>query len=76
MSTTPVAPAPTVVAVVAVVASGGHPPVPLGYGVGAGMRKADAPLKQQMDQALEQLHASGKYAQIAKKYFPIDLWPH
>ncbi|PFH30232.1 transporter substrate-binding domain-containing protein [Burkholderia sp. JKS000303] len=51
-------------------------PAIFGYGVGAGMRKADAPLKLQMDQALEQLHASGKYAQIAKKYFPIDLWPH
>ncbi|MBC8832080.1 transporter substrate-binding domain-containing protein, partial [Escherichia coli] len=41
-------------------------PAIFGYGVGAGMRKADAPLKQQMDSALEQLHASGKYAQIAK----------
>ncbi len=51
-------------------------PAIFGSGVGAGLRKADAPLKRQMDQALDQLHASGKYAQISKKYFPIDLWPH
>ena len=28
------------------------------------------------DTALVQLHDSGKYNDIAKKYFPIDLWPH
>nr|WP_246326939.1 transporter substrate-binding domain-containing protein [Burkholderia guangdongensis] len=51
-------------------------PVTFGTGIGAGIRKNDTALKQQIDQALVQLHASGKYAQISKKYFPIDLWPH
>lgn len=39
------------------------------------MRKSDTALKTRIDQALDQLHDSGKYAQISKKYFPIDLWP-
>jgi polar amino acid transport system substrate-binding protein len=47
-----------------------------GSGVGAGIRKNDAALKQRIDTALVQLHDSGKYNDIAKKYFPIDLWPH
>lgn len=51
-------------------------PAVFGSGVGAGMRKDDAALKQRVDAALTQLHDTGKYAQISKKYFPIDLWPH
>ncbi|MDR3389040.1 MAG: transporter substrate-binding domain-containing protein, partial [Rudaea sp.] len=51
-------------------------PAVYGSGVGAGLRKSDTALKQRIDQALTQLHDSGKYAEISKKYFPIDLWPH
>lgn len=47
-----------------------------GDGVGAGIRKSDTALKQRLDDAINALHASGKYAQIEKKYFSIDIWPH
>ncbi|MDB5993847.1 MAG: amino acid transporter substrate-binding protein [Pseudomonas sp.] len=50
-------------------------PLQYGLGVGAGLRKDDTALKARIDQALTQLHESGKYAQISQKYFPIDLWP-
>jgi polar amino acid transport system substrate-binding protein len=51
-------------------------PAVYGDGVGAGMRKSDVALKQRIDAALTTLHDSGQYAQIQKKYFPIDIWPH
>ena len=51
-------------------------PAIYGSGIGAGLRKNDATLKQRIDTALVQLHDSGKYDTIAKKYFSIDLWPH
>jgi len=51
-------------------------PAVYGHGVGAGIRKSDTTLKQRIDDALGQLHSSGKYAQIEKKYLPIDVWPH
>jgi polar amino acid transport system substrate-binding protein len=51
-------------------------PAVYGSGMGAGLRKSDTALKQRIDQALTELHDSGKYAEISKKYFPIDLWPH
>jgi polar amino acid transport system substrate-binding protein len=51
-------------------------PAIYGYGVGAGIRKSDTALKQRIDAALNQLHDSGKYQQIEKKYFSIDIWPH
>jgi polar amino acid transport system substrate-binding protein len=51
-------------------------PAIYGDGVGAGMRKSDAALKQRLDEAIVQLHDSGKYTQIEKKYFSIDIWPH
>lgn len=51
-------------------------PLQYGLGVGAGMRKGDVALKTKIDEALTQLHESGKYTQISEKYFPIDLWPH
>ncbi|MEJ5060192.1 MULTISPECIES: transporter substrate-binding domain-containing protein [unclassified Pseudomonas] len=50
-------------------------PLQYGLGVGAGLRKDDIALKTRIDQALTQLHASGKYTQISQKYFPVDLWP-
>ncbi|WP_408600838.1 transporter substrate-binding domain-containing protein [Pseudomonas sp. PLMAX] len=50
-------------------------PLQYGLGVGAGMRKSDTALKARIDQALTQLHDSGKYTQISQKYFPVDLWP-
>jgi len=51
-------------------------PAIYGDGVGAGMRKSDTALKQRLDEAIAQLHDSGKYTQIEKKYFSIDIWPH
>lgn len=50
-------------------------PAIYGDGVGAGIRKSDTALKQRIDEAINQLHASGKYTQIEKKYFSIDIWP-
>ncbi|MNK87087.1 Lysine-arginine-ornithine-binding periplasmic protein precursor [compost metagenome] len=50
-------------------------PLQYGLGVGAGLRKSDTALKARIDQALTQLHESGKYTQISQKYFPVDLWP-
>ena len=50
-------------------------PLLYGLGVGAGLRKSDVALKTRIDQALNQLHESGKYTQISRKYFPMDLWP-
>jgi arginine/ornithine transport system substrate-binding protein len=46
-----------------------------GVGAGIGLRKGDAALKQQFDEALKALIASGKYAEINKKYLPIDIKP-
>jgi polar amino acid transport system substrate-binding protein len=51
-------------------------PLLYGLGIGAGLRKSDTALKARIDQALTQLHDSGKYTQISQKYFPVDLWPH
>lgn len=51
-------------------------PLKYGLGVGAGLRKNDTALRTRIDQALTQLHDSGKYTQISEKYFPVDLWPH
>ncbi|MBK5351096.1 transporter substrate-binding domain-containing protein [Pseudomonas sp. TH41] len=50
-------------------------PLQYGLGIGAGLRKSDTALKTRIDQALTQLHDSGKYTQISEKYFPVDLWP-
>lgn len=50
-------------------------PLLYGLGVGAGLRKEDTALKARIDQALDQLHQSGKYAQISRQYFDSDLWP-
>lgn len=50
-------------------------PLQYGLGVGAGLRKDDTALKARIDEALTQLHASGKYTKISEKYFPVDLWP-
>lgn len=50
-------------------------PLQYGLGVGAGLRKSDTALKARIDQALNQIHDSGQYAQISGKYFPVDLWP-
>jgi len=50
-------------------------PLLYGLGVGAGLRKSDTALKERIDQALTQLHETGKYTQISQKYFPVDLWP-
>jgi polar amino acid transport system substrate-binding protein len=50
-------------------------PLLYGLGIGAGLRKDDTALKARIDQALTQLHDSGKYTQISEKYFPVDLWP-
>lgn len=50
-------------------------PTIFGAGAGIGLRQGDAALKQQFDDALKALIASGKYAEINKKYLPIDVKP-
>lgn len=50
-------------------------PLLCGLGVGADLRKSDVALKTRIDQALNQLHESGKYSQISRNYLPMDLWP-
>ena len=51
-------------------------PAVYGRGVGAGIRKSDVALRQRIDAAIDALHQSGQYAQIEKKYFTVDIWPH
>ncbi len=46
----------------------------LGPGVGVGLRKGDAELKDKFNAAIKSLRASGKYDEIAKKYFAFDIY--
>lgn len=46
-----------------------------GPGVGAGLRKQDAALKQQFDTAIDKLIKSGQYDTIQKKYFKVSVAP-
>lgn len=49
-------------------------PEVLGPGVGAGLRKDDAELKDKINAAIKALRANGKYAEITKKYFDFDIY--
>lgn len=44
-----------------------------GTGVGAGLRKSDAALKQQFDGAIRKMQGNGAFNAIQKKYFSIDI---
>jgi polar amino acid transport system substrate-binding protein len=46
----------------------------LGSGVGAAFRKGD-PLREKINAALKSLISSGKYNEIQKKYFTVDMKP-
>lgn len=52
-----------------------YDPATLGVGAGIGLRKADTELKDKFNAALKELLASGKYAEINKRYIPIDIAP-
>lgn len=47
----------------------------LGPGAGIGLRKADTELKDKFNAALKELIASGKYAEINKRYISTDIAP-
>lgn len=46
----------------------------IGEGIGIAVRKKDQDLKEQLNKALAAIRANGKYEQIRKKYFPIDIY--
>ncbi|WP_274626481.1 transporter substrate-binding domain-containing protein [Arvimicrobium flavum] len=46
----------------------------LGPGVGAGVRKDDAELKDKINAAIKALRDNGKYGEITKKYFDFDVY--
>ncbi|MCA0275813.1 MAG: transporter substrate-binding domain-containing protein [Proteobacteria bacterium] len=46
----------------------------LGPGVGVGLRQGDTELKNKFNAAIKSLRDSGKYAEIAKKYFDFDIY--
>jgi polar amino acid transport system substrate-binding protein len=46
----------------------------LGAGVGAGIRKGDDALKSKVNAAIAAIRANGKYDEITKKYFKIDIY--
>jgi polar amino acid transport system substrate-binding protein len=47
-------------------------PAILGAGVGFGLRKGEEELKTKLNAAIDAVRASGKYAEISKKYFSFD----
>jgi len=49
-------------------------PEVLGPGVGAGLRKDDAELRDKINAAIKAIRANGKYAEITKKYFDFDVY--
>jgi polar amino acid transport system substrate-binding protein len=46
----------------------------LGPGVGAGVRKGDAALKDKINAGIKDIRENGKYAEITKKYFDFDIF--
>ena len=46
----------------------------LGPGVGAGVRKDDAALKEKINAGIKAIRANGKYDEITKKYFDFDIY--
>lgn len=49
-------------------------PAFFGDGVGAAMRKGDAPVKRLIDEGVAKLRADGEYARINARYFPFSLY--
>jgi len=47
-------------------------PAVLGLGIGGGLRKEDTELLTKLNVAIAAVRASGKYAEISKKYFDFD----
>lgn len=47
-------------------------PAILGSGIGGGLRKDDAGLRDKLNAAITAVRANGKYAEISKKYFDFD----
>lgn len=47
-------------------------PTILGYGVAGGLRKGEDELREKLNKAIAAVRASGKYAEISKKYFDFD----
>ena len=45
-----------------------------GAGAGIAIRKKDADLVEAFDKAIMAIRASGKYDEIAKKYFDFDVY--
>ena len=50
------------------------PDVPLGGGVGAGIRKEDQDLKEMINKAIAEILADGTYQKINAKYFPFSIY--
>ena len=46
----------------------------LGLGIGAGLRKSDGKLKEEINRAIAAIRANGTYDKIAKKYFDFDIY--
>ena len=46
----------------------------IGEGAGIAVRKEDTELLGKLNAAIDAIRANGKYAEINKKYFPIDIF--
>lgn len=49
-------------------------PAVLGRGVGIGLRKGSDDLKAKLNAAIKAVRANGKYMEITKKYFKVDVY--
>ena len=48
--------------------------IPVGGGVGAGVRKEDTDLRDMISKAIEEVKADGTYAKINAQYFDFSIW--
>lgn len=46
----------------------------MGDGVGGGVRKSDAALREKLNDGIKKIRADGTYANIQKKYFKVDVY--